>query len=276
MSDMPVVITSPSVPAVSETPLQSVAVKARMRLRDFGRFFEVPFVSPVPSTMRLPHPVVDASSFQVFTPNGALVASTEYALDARNGLVKFRTPASFTTGVGASGYHFIWFLNEDLEYYAGVTQVMHQFGREGEDVFSDAEIEVMAMGAAINALWALEAEFSTDIDVSTPEGMMIPANQRFRQVWELLQFLTPTYQSAAAMLGVGLERLEQYTLRRTAYLTNRLVPVYYPREVDSRTWPRRVITDPPMDLQDEDQLVLAPGTMYEVPWPSGTAVIERP
>lgn len=276
MSDMPVVTTSPAVPAVVESPMQAIASKARMRLRDFGRFFEVPFAMPVPSTMRLPHPVVDADSFQVFTPNGAPVPTTEYALDARNGLVKFRAPANFTTGIGCSGYHYIWFLNEDLEYYASVTTVMHQFGRETEDVFSPQETEVIALGAAVNALWALEAEFATDIDVSTPEGMMIPAHQRYQQLWMLLGTLTPMYKDAAAMLGVGLERLEQYTLRRTAYLTNRLVPVYYPREVDSRTWPKRVITDPPLDLQDEDKLVWAPGQMYEVPWPSGTAVVERP
>lgn len=258
--------------------LTDIANKARMRLRDFPRYFEVPYAAPTPSTMRLPHPVVETDSFQVFDPEGTVMTSG-YTLDARNGLVKFADTTALPNGVGCAGYHYIWFLTEDLEYYASITSVMHQYGRpefESVDDFSPQEQEVVALGTVVNALWALEAEFATDIDVSTPEGMMIPAHQRFQQIWELLQFFTPTYKDQAAMLGVGLDRLEQYTLRRTAYLTNRLVPVYLPREIDNRQWPQRVITDTPMNLQSGDEIRRAPGTLYEVPWPSGVAVAELP
>lgn|SRR5580765_2898116 len=256
------------------TTLADIAGKARMRLRDFGRYFEVPFAPPA-YTIRLPHPVVDGGTFQVFKPDGTVVPDG-YTLDERNGIVKFADLTDWPDGMGCSGYHYEWFLDSDLEYYAGVTSTFHLYGREDAAVgdFSDQEAEVVAMGAAVNALWSLEAEFSSDIDVSTPEGMMIPANQRFRQVWELLQALTPVYKDAAAMLGVGLERMEQYNLRRIAYLTNRLVPMYMEREVYDRRWPRIVVSPPPQNLGAADEVVVAPGTMYEIPWPSGVARVD--
>ena len=247
-----------------------------MRLRDFGRFFEVPY-APVTYTLRLPHPVVDGSTFQVFASDGT-VATSGYVLDERNGLVKFSDLSMFADGVGCSGYHYEWFLTSDLEYYASVTSTFHLYGREdnvGIEDFNAQEVEVAAMGTAVNALWSLEAEFSSDIDVSTPEGMMIPAQQRFHQVWELLQALTTQYKDAAAMLGIGLERMEQYNLRRVADLTNRLVPLYIEKEMGDFRWPKRVIQPPPQNVGANDKVVTAPGTMYEIPWPAGVARVDQ-
>ena len=88
---------------------------------------------------------------------------------------------------------------------------------------------------------------------------MIPASQRFRQIWELAGFYTTTYKQEAAMLGVGLDRIEQFTLRRVAYLTNRLVPLLREREVDNPAPPQRVLPPIPDGLQDgEGDLVYMP------------------
>jgi hypothetical protein len=236
------------------TSTLDIANRARMRLRDFATFFEVPFAGMTP-TLRLPHPLVDSGEFQVWLPDGTPVA-TGWTLDPRNGIVKFQDPTQFPDGVGCSGYHYTWFLTEDLEYYASVVMAYNSYDRTPTD--DPVEIEVDALGTAVQALWSLSAEFATDIDVSTPEGMMIPAHQRFAQVWGLLQATTEEYKHQAAMLGIGLDRIEQFTLRRVAYLTNRYVPVYKTKEVGDWTWPERIFPSIPDGTMDDDKTAIAP------------------
>jgi hypothetical protein len=237
------------------TTTLDIANRARMRLRDFPVFFEVPYAGMTP-TLRLPHPLVDTASFSVFTPTGAPVA-TGWSLDPRNGIVKFQDPTTLPDGVGCSGYYFTWFLTEDLEYYAHVAQSFNNYDREPTD--DPIEAEVNAMGAVVEALWALCAEFGTDIDVSTPEGMMIPAHQRFSQMWGLLAGAQEEYKHHAAMLGMGLDRIEQFTIRRVAYLTNRYVPVYQTKEIGDWTPPVRIFPSIPDGTMDADQTAVAPG-----------------
>jgi hypothetical protein len=94
------------------------------------------------------------------------------------------------------------------------------------------------------------AELSLDVDVSTPEGISIPATQRFRQATEMAGHLAQVYTDEAAMLGVGLNKVEQFWLRRVAYLTNRLVPILREREVDDPHPPLRLLPPIPAGLQD--------------------------
>lgn len=236
------------------TQTLDIANRARMRLRDFPVFFEVPYAGSAP-TLRLPHPLVDPSGFSVWTPDGTLVSSG-WTLDPRNGIVKFADPTTLPDGVGCSGYHFTWFLTEDLEYYASVALTYNSYDREPTN--EPVEVEVNALGTVINALWALCAEFGTDIDVSTPEGMMIPAHQRFAQVWQMLGVAQEEYKHQAAMLGMGLDRIEQFTLRRVAYLTNRYVPVYKTKEIGDWTYPERIFPAIPDGTMDDDKTVIAP------------------
>ena len=236
------------------TTTSEIAGRARMRLRDFPIFFEVPFAGTA-ATLRLPHPLVDPAAFQVFMPDGTEVP-TGWTLDPRNGIVKFADPTLFPDGVGCSGYYFTWFLNEDLEYYAHIAQSYNNYGREASD--DPVEAEVNALGAVVEALWALCAEFGTDIDVSTPEGMMIPAHQRFSQMWGLLQGAQEEYKHQAAQLGLGIDRIEQFTLRRVAYLTNRYVPVYQTKEVGDWTPPTRIFPAIPDGTMEEDRTAIAP------------------
>ena len=236
------------------TQTLAIANRARLRLRDFPTFFEVPFAGAAP-TLRLPHPLVDPDEFKVWTPDGTEV-TTGWSLDPRNGVVKFADPSAHADGIGCSGYHYNGFLTDDLEYYASVTLAYNNYDREPTD--SPVEMEVNALGTTIQALWSLSAEFATDIDVSTPEGMFIPAHQRFAQVWGMLQTTQEEYKHQAAMLGIGLDRIEQFTLRRVAYLTNRYVPVYKTKEVGDWTYPERIFPSIPDGTMDNDQTAISP------------------
>jgi hypothetical protein len=232
-----------------------------MKVRDFGHYFEVPYTAAPIYTMRLPHPNVDASLFIAWLPDGTQIDPATYTIDQRNGILKLQDPNSAPDGLGCSGYYYEWFLNEDLAYAAGVisNQVLNGTTQatDGSD-FSPVVCDAIATGAAANAFWSLCAELSLDVDVSTPEGMMIPAHQRYQQVWQMAGFWEQKFKDEASVLNIGIWKIDQYWLRRTSYLTNRLVPIIKEREVDDPRFPQRVLNPIPDGTGQEGELVYVP------------------
>lgn len=214
--------------------------------RDFGSYFEVNFAHPIGSTLRLEHPLVEADSMIALNnTDGSMLIDA--VLNPRMGLLKVPNPNSYTAGVYVSGIYYEWFMNEDLEFHAQMMATEHLHGRSSTslEMISGAEVEVMGIGTLVSAFWSLLAEFATDIDISTPEGLSIPARQRYQQVQALIQYWEKRYEEKAAMLNVGLKKTEQFTLRRVSRLTNRYVPLYRAREIDDPRPPVRV--RPPID-----------------------------
>lgn len=232
------------------TPLDTstqIADRARNMIRDFPNYFEQVH-SPLPAaTIRLARPLIGTIQISALA-DGTAVPETDYMLDTRNGVVSFNDAAPLSEGVTVRGYHYEWFLPEDLEYFAEISMGESMHGRTDITEFAELgqeEKHVTAMGAVVYALFSLLTELSTDIDVSTPEGMMIPAHMRFQQVQQMYQFWAQKYADKAAMLNLGLERLEIGELRRVARLTNRLVPQYRDREIDDPRPPIRVFPEVP-------------------------------
>lgn len=222
------------------TTLAEVSSVARNLSRDFGTFFEVNFAS-VGSTLRLPHPLVEPNALSVINNDGGLEVP-DFVLNARNGLLKIPNPSQYEEGVYVSGLYYEWFLDADLEFFSNILATEHLYHRPGMTLgnIGGAEVEVMGIGTLVQALWSLLAEFATDIDVSTPEGINIPAHQRYQQVQSLITYWEKRYDEKAALLNVGLKRMETFTLRRVSRMTNRLVPIYRPREIDNPRPPIRI------------------------------------
>lgn len=228
--------------------LTDVSDTVRQLSRDYGTFFEVNFAPTVTATVRLPHPIVEPTSISVIdNATGDPVPGTDYAIQGHGGIMKFKTPATYTEGVTITGIYHQWFLDSDLEFYAQFIVQEHLWHRPGTTLSSifGAEVQVMGIGAFIGALWGLLSEVATDIDVVTPEGANLPVHQRFGQVQQLIQFWTIRYDEKAAMLNVGLKRIEMFDLRRRSRLTDRYVPLYRPREIDNPRPPVRI--RPPID-----------------------------
>lgn len=237
------------------TTLAEVSSVARKLSRDFGTFFEINFAT-TGATLRLPHPLVEPSSVSVINnTDGAAV--TDFVVNSRGGLIKIPNPSQYEDGVYVSGMYYQWFLDEDLDFFSQVIISEHMHHRPGVDLQSimGVEVEVMGIGALVGALWSLLAEFATDIDISSPEGMNIPAHQRFQQVQALIQYWENRYEDKAAMLNVGLKRIEMQTLRRVTRLTGRYAPLYRPREIDNPRPPIRIrpMIDPGVSTPFEDE-----------------------
>jgi hypothetical protein len=228
----------------------SIAGTARTYLRDFPKYFEVEQGPMNVLTIRLPHPMISPASLQVFLgtpeppPSTDIISTptTDWDLDDRNGLLKLTDTSALNKRVLVSGYYYTWFSDSELALHAGSAAEEVLYNTTGDvDDLEGVYVEVTAMSAVVRALWSLCLEFSMDIDVSTPEGMYIPARQRFQQVLQMLNYWQGQYNERAAALNIGLGALEQFKLRRVAYLTNRLVPLYRDREADDPRWPKRLL-----------------------------------
>lgn len=244
--------------------LSDVSSVARQLSRDFGVFWEENFAT-LGSTLRLPHPLVEPTSVTAINNTDGLDISTNVVINARNGLMKVKDFASYTDGVYVSGMYFNWFLDDDLTFFAQMIVSEHMYNRPGVTLESiqGVEVEVMGIGALTMALYSLLTEFSTDIDVSSPEGLNIPAHQRYSQMQALVQYWQEQYNHKAAMLNVGLNKMEMHTLRRISRLTNRLVPLYRAREIDNPRPPIRL--RPPIDPE-----VSTPFEDEEAYWAAGS------
>jgi hypothetical protein len=220
--------------------LADVADYARNLIRDFPKFFETTYAPLPASTVRMPHPLISSLEVRKISDSTEI---TEYSLDARNGVIKIHDASSAAEGIYVVGYHQSWFLDEDLEFYAEMVLNEHLFHRDNAEGVADLPIEeqqLVAMGAVMYAYWSLLTEFSTEIDVSTPEGINIPASQRFHQVQSMFQYWKQKYDEYANALDVGILKVEIKDLRRVSRLTNRYVPMFKGREVDDPRPPVRI------------------------------------
>lgn len=250
--------------------LESVMSGARSYMRDHPRFFSAAISSTgLTRTFKLPHVNVLPFGLYVVASDGSTAATGvhdsatfnpsdttfSYVIDEREGLLRIakqRTGGGFNGNwaFNIEGYFYEWVADTDLRFFANNIIAEHAYHRADFciDDISDLEEDAMSLGTACEAFWSLLAEYSRDIDINTPEGISVPATQRYRQVEDLLfsgNGLLAKYKEKAHMLGVGLDRIEVFTLRRVSRTTDRLVPVYKPREWDDASRPVRVF--PPID-----------------------------
>jgi hypothetical protein len=173
-------------------------------------------------------------------PNPPSTLTTEWQLDERNGLLKMTDETAMGKQVLVAGYHYSWFTDSDLSYHVSRTVSEFGYGGLGLQDLAPPVSDVAILGGVVNALWSLAMELSLDIDVSTPEGMFIPARQRYTQVLQMLQVFEQEFQTKSAMLNVGLGAIEIFRMRRVALMTGRYVPVYRDREFDDPRPPDRI------------------------------------
>lgn len=236
-----------------------VAGAARGMLRDFPKFFEINEGPLNVLTVRLPHPLISSTTLQVYVvttttdepPVTSSAVTTAWTLDERNGLLKLNDDSFLGKRIIVSGYHYVWFTDGDLALAMGQAAAEQFYNRDMTVAGMDpVEAEVLAMGTVVRALWSLSIELALDIDVSTPEGMFIPAHQRYSQVIQQMQFWEGQYAERMGSLNIGMGALEQFRLRRISATTGRYVPVYVDREFDDPRWPHRLY--PSISTQPDD------------------------
>jgi hypothetical protein len=217
-----------------QTPLEHTVELARNYLRDFPKFFQVSF-DALGRTFELGQPNIDISTLWIAKSTGSTVTeltSTDYSLDARNGILRLATTPANNTKLLVEGYYYEWLLPADLEFYCVRSINFHTPTINVPlEQANAAVLDAIGIGALVEALQALMTEFARDIDVMTSESVHIPGSQRFRMLQSLCQQWEVEYRKHANNLNIGPERIEQFSLRRVSRTTNRLVPLYKAKEI---------------------------------------------
>jgi hypothetical protein len=216
------------------TPLEHTVQLARTYLRDFPKFFQVSF-DAIGRTYELGQTNVDNSTLWIASTTGASateLTTSDYSIDNRNGILRLANTPTSGTKIMVEGYYYEWILPEDLQFYAERSINYHiptiHIPLEQANA---AVLDVIGIGALVEALQALMTEYARDIDVMTSESVHIPASGRFRMLQGLVQQWETEYRKHANNLNIGPESLQQFNLRRVSRTTNRFVPLFQPKEL---------------------------------------------
>lgn len=197
------------------------------------------------------------------------VDPSSYVLDLASGNIYFNTPPAPDSMVVFKGSSYGLFSDTELTQFVNDAITQHTADKIVQTRYRDShgfiqydkrpmtldllppgQDHLVALWAAIQALWALSTSASFDINVSVPEGTSIPRGQRFQQIIAQIDNLENRYKEVSLMMGVGLFAPEVFKQRRVSRQTGRLIPVWVDREYDDYGRPIRVV--PPVTERDAD------------------------
>jgi hypothetical protein len=190
---------------------------------------------------------VDINNLYVTVAGIPKAYPNDYILEPIHGYITFTTPPAAGLEVRVEGEGFRYFLDSDITTFITTAVTQHTTNRTDAygsqlTITSIPPIEEypVAILSTIEALWTLATDTSFDINITAPDGVVIPRDQRFQQLTSIIAQRTEQYRTLCAQLNIGLYRIEVGTLRRVSRLTNKLVPIYMPQEIDDARRPERV------------------------------------
>lgn len=250
----------------TSTGLDRLRSETRLELADRPRTFQSTVVSDGVTTFYdLPTRHIEATSLLVVSiePGGSpdtatpLAAGTDFMLNAFEGQITLTHPLVEGTTVYVTGTSYRFFDNDtlDLFIHRAFVQITHgrrqttatisQFGYRqytdyeiAYDTLPEVEIAPTAILAQIQGLWVLATDSAYEIDIQE-DGASIPRTERYRQLMGHIAAELARFNEMAAMLNIGLNRIEMASLRRISRTTGRLVPLYLEKEYDDHRLPTR-------------------------------------
>ena len=208
---------------------------------------------------------VDPNTLLVKVNGATIPTPSGYRLEKDHGRVIFTTAPANNALITVEGTHYRYFTDSDLENFVNIAVVQHIHNKSDAYGSSMSVNKIPAVEeyplvilSSIEALWVLATESAFDINIFAPDGVTIPRSDRFNQLSNIIQQRMEQYRMLCAALNIGLWRIEIGTLRRTSRITNKLVPVYVPQEVDDARRPDRVYL--PVDVMGRNPLPSNIGT----------------
>lgn len=225
--------------------ISSLVDRVRLELGDVGKSFVTKFVADgTTNRFKLHYAPLDATTVIVYAGTTD-ITSTSYVEESTGVLVTANVLADMTE-VTVSGSYYRYFTGAELTTIVNDALTQHSAGhvdslgrKEGISTLPFIEEYPVAIYATTIALYTLATDAAFDIDIQAPDGVTIPRAERFRQLMEMVQTRQTQYRELCTHLGVGMYKIDIFSLRRVSKATGRYVPMYKPQEVDDRSYPQR-------------------------------------
>jgi hypothetical protein len=219
--------------------------RVRLELGDLGKsFVERLYADGTTTRFQLSHSPVTAESIAV-TVDGVDVSETT-SVEESTGVMVLDDLPDAGAEILVNGTHFRYFTDAEMTQIVTTAVGEHSARRIdslGRTItvanLPSLEEYPVALYATTLALYTLATDASFDIDISAPDGVMIPRSERYRQLLDMIQVRQAQYKELCVQLGIGLYSIDVFTFRRISKTTNRYVPVYKPQEVDDKSVAQR-------------------------------------
>lgn len=225
--------------------LTSLADRLRTEIGDLGKSFVWQTIATGDTNRYLlPYSPVDAINM-IITVNGIDVSPT-VDVEETTGYMTFDTVPAVGEVIVAAGTYFRYFTITEIEQF--VCDAFEQHTANHADIYGRAvlldtlpglEEYPVVVYASTLALYTLATDAAFDIDIQAPDGVMIPRSERYRQLMQMIETRKQQYRELCSLLGIGLYKIDVFSLRRISKHTNRYVPVYLPQEIDDKSTPQR-------------------------------------
>lgn len=228
--------------------LADLISRVRLELGDMAREFTFNAVGDgATAEYYVNNKPVDPYTLLVTVAQQFIPAPTGYKLEVDTGIVRFRTPVETGAAIQIHGTAFRYFSDSDITRFVNTAIEQHTYERTdayGSRVTVDSipavEEYPLAILATIEALWVLATDSAFDINITAPDGVVIPRSERYAQLTGMIAQRSEQYKSLCAQLNIGLWRIQMGNLRRVSRRTNKLVPIYLAQEFDDGRKPERV------------------------------------
>ena len=220
--------------------------RLRYELGDIGRSFVYQFVADgTTNRFLVPYSPLDGAHL-VINQDGTDVSADVEVEEATGYIVFDDTPAEGDVVIVAGNY-FKYFTETEITQYILDAFDQHttfhtdSYGR----TMTIATIPVVEeypiiVYASTLAMYTLATDASFDIDIQAPDGVMIPRSERYRQLMQMIDVRKNQYKEICSQLGIGLYKIDVFSLRRISKTTNEYVPVFEPQEIDNKSPKTRV------------------------------------
>jgi hypothetical protein len=234
-----------AIAATLDDTASTLVQRVRLELGDMGKSFVTQFVADGSTNrFKLHYAPLDAPTIVVYQ-NGLDISDMCLVEESTGVLITPEVPADGAEML-VSGTYFRYFTNAELTSLVEDAVLQHSGGHTDTvgrkltaATLPQIEQYPVAIYAVILALYTLATDASFDIDIAAPDGVNIPRAERYRQLMDMVAARQSQYRDLCVQLGLGMYKIDVFSLRRVSKATGRYVPVYKPQEVDDRSYPQR-------------------------------------
>jgi hypothetical protein len=226
--------------------LESMSNRLRYELGDIGRSFVYQFVADgTTNRFLIPYSPLDGVHLAINQEGEDVSADVE--VEEATGHIVFDTTPAAGDVIIVAGNYFKYFTETEVCQYINDAFAQHttfhtdSYGRTMTVAnLPTVEEYPVIIYASTLALYTLATDASFDIDIQAPDGVMIPRSERYRQLMQMIEVRKNQYKELCSQLGIGLYKIDVFSLRRISKTTNEYVPVFEPQEIDNKSPKTRV------------------------------------